>query len=82
MKNLIDLEQRYALLDTGDIEPLHFENGEPRETYVNESGEVYLYHDVFVEEQKATVQQRRCDRIVATDNLYWVLWEMKNERHY
>ena len=79
---MIDLERKYCLLENGDIEETHFQNGELREFFYDDWGNVYLDHDVFVEKQKATVQQRRRDRIVATNDFYWELWEMKNERQY
>jgi len=73
---------RFCLLENGDIEPLYYENHEPREIFHDDWGNSYLDHDVFVEKQKVTIQQRRRDRIIATSDCYWKLWEMKNEGQY
>lgn len=43
----IDVRQKYAVLSTGEIEPLYFENGEPREIE-RDGTAVYLIRDVSV----------------------------------
>ena len=44
-KYSIDVRQKYAILSNGEIEPLHYENGEPREIE-REGNLVYLVRDV------------------------------------
>lgn len=44
-KYSIDVRQKYAILSNGEIEPLFYENGEPREIE-REGNFVYLLRDV------------------------------------
>ena len=44
-KYSIDVRQKYAILSNGEIEPLFYENGEPREIE-REDNFVYLVRDV------------------------------------
>ena len=44
-KYSIDVHQKYAILSTGEIEPLFYDNGEPREIEW-EGNLVYLVRDV------------------------------------
>ena len=44
-KYSIDVRQKYAILSNGEIEPLYYENGEPREIE-REGNFVYLLRDV------------------------------------
>ncbi len=43
----IDLKHKYCLLETGQIEPLRYEDGEPRNAY-EEDGKFWLDHDVYM----------------------------------
>lgn len=44
---MIDLSHKFALLETGEIEPLFYEDGDPRQAY-EEDGKFYLDHDEYI----------------------------------
>ena len=44
---MIDLAKKYALLETGEIEPLFYDDGDPRNAYKDEDGKYYLDHDIY-----------------------------------
>ena len=44
---MIDLSHRFALLETGEVEPLFYEDGDPRQAY-EEDGKFYLDHDEHI----------------------------------
>lgn len=46
---MIDLSHKFALLEDGKIEPLFYEDGEPRQAYQDQNGKFYLDHDVWFE---------------------------------
>ena len=39
---MVDLSKKYALLESGEIEPLQYEDGEPRTAYKDEDGSIIL----------------------------------------
>ena len=41
------MTKKFALLESGEIEPLQYEDGEPRNAYKDEDGKYYLDHDVY-----------------------------------
>lgn len=70
---MINLSDRFALLETGQIEPLFYDTNEPHDAF-EEDGEYYLCHDVWFSKEecaflgvKRGVAYRR-DKIIQTSN--------------
>lgn len=73
----IDLNHKFALLETGEVEPLFYEDGDPRQAY-EEDGEFYLCHDVYFD-VPGTIKRgwALCrDKIIATSDNEGVLVDM------
>lgn len=64
---MIDLSHKFALLETGEIEPLFYEDGDPRQAY-EEDGKFYLDHDVYLEFGDGVCQMYMHHEIIATSD--------------
>ena len=70
---MIDVKHRYALLENGTIEPLHYSDGTLRDVYQDWDGLWYMDHEV-----RGTYTGRGCiafrhDRILSTSDNIFVL---------
>lgn len=66
---MIDLRHKYALLENGSIEPLHYSSGELRSAYHSfEDGKFYLDHDVYGTFMGCRCIAYRHDEILATSD--------------
>ena len=63
----ISLSHKFALLETGEVEPLFYEDGDPRQAY-EEDGKFYLDHDVYGTFMGHLCCVYRHDEIVKTSN--------------
>ena len=74
---MIDLTKKYALLETGDIEPLFYDDGEPRMAYLDEDGKYYLDHDVWFNWGGMVAQAYMHHEIVKTSDKEAILMSTK-----
>ena len=74
---MIDLSKKYALLESGEIEPLQYDNGEPRNAYKDEDGKYYLDHDVYFSLGQLQGIAYRHDEIVKTSDRREILTSTK-----
>lgn len=74
---MIDLSKKYALLESGEIEPLQYDNGEPRNAYKDEDGKYYLDHDVYFSLGQLHGIAYRHDEIVKTSDRREILTSTK-----
>ena len=74
---MIDLSKKYALLESGEIEPLQYDNGEPRNAYKDEDGKYYLDHDVCFSLGQLHGIAYRHDEIVKTSDRREILTSTK-----
>lgn len=58
-------KQQYALLKTGLIEPLFYDNGEERIIERDDEGNECLVHDIFYKAKYGVVQVLRKDIIIS-----------------
>ena len=65
---MVDLSKKYALLESGEIEPLQYEDGEPRNAYKDEDGKYYLDHDAYFSIGQLHCMAYRHDEIVKTSD--------------
>ena len=74
---MVDLSKKYALLESGEIEPLQYENGEPRNAYKDEDGKYYLDHDAYFSIGQLHGIAYRHDEIVKTSDRREILTSTK-----
>jgi len=64
---MIDLSHKFALLETKEIEPLFYEDGDPRQAY-EEDGKFYLDHDAYWKFGGGVCQMYMHHEIIATSD--------------
>lgn len=75
---MIDLSHKFALLEDGSVEPLFYEDGDPRQAY-EEDGKFYLDHDVWFEFGGGMCQAYMHSEIVRTADSTEELEECRTE---
>ncbi len=81
---MIDLSKKYALLESGDIEPLQYEDGTRRNAYRDCDGLYYLDHDIRIRLGSIYGYAYQHDRIVKTSDTKAVLMSTRlyAEKHH
>ena len=74
---MIDLTKKYALLETGEIETLQYDDGEQRMAYLDEDGKYYLDHDVYFKWGEMYAQAYMHHEIVKTSDRKEILMSTK-----